>query len=608
MPSAESSPPNPPLHWTRDAARTFRLVVQAHPAAALGILCVTLVEGLMPIAQAWVGKLIVDGVVAGMQNAQPAAESFRAVLPWLAIELALVTLGAIFGQTQALLRRMLDARVRHRVAALIIRKALALDVSFFEDPEFYDMLQNATRQADWRAPKLVIGCLDGLRRTITLLSFATLLFTFSPIITLILFGAAVPAFLAQQRFAELDHGIESGRAAARRHNMYYEFLLTENASVKEVKIFGLGEPLLARYLEFFQRWYREDSARATRRSVFSILFGLITTGAYYGAYAWIVYLAVARRVTVGEMTMYLALFSQSQGAFSGLLREWNALYENSLFMRNLYRLLDVAPRVPPPATPQPLPAKIVQGIEFERVSFRYPSRDKDALTDVSLCIRPGEKLALVGPNGAGKSTFIKLLTGLYQPTAGRILVDGVDLREFTPEEYRAKIGVMFQDFVEYSATLAENIAFGKIDALHDLEAIRRAARKGGADDVVASLPHGYDTVLGYWETDATTLSGGQWQKIALARAFMRDAEILIFDEPTSALDADRELDLFQRFRALTTGRIAVLISHRFSTVRIADRIAVLEGGRLVELGTHDELLATPRTYARMFHAQAEGYR
>jgi ATP-binding cassette subfamily B protein len=598
--------------WLRDAVRTFRLVWQAHPRATAGILLVTIVEGLLPVAQAWIAKLIIDGVVDAIRHAVPVGEGFAQVLPWLIAELILVTVSTFVGQAKLLLRRMIDAKVRTRVCESILRKTLSLDVAYFEDAAFYDRLQNAIRQSDLRAPALVMAGLDAMRRLLTLLSFAALLVAFSPLITLILFGAAVPAFLAQRRFAELEHGVEAERARERRQNTYYEFLLTEKSSVNEVKVFGLGETLLARYLHFFAKWYREDTARMWRRSLLSMAFGLGTSLAYYGAYAWIVYAAVGQRVTIGEMTLYLALFSQSQTLFSALLDEGNAVYENALFMRNLYHLLDLVPQLQEVGAPRsdlkPKAATPWHGWEMEDVSFRYPSRDSDALSHISLKIPAGEKLAIVGPNGAGKSTLIKLLTGLYTPTAGRILLDGIDIRELDPDAYRAKIGIVFQDFVKYSTTLRENIGFGQISALDDLTRIQQAAAKAGADEVVASLPDGYETMLGYWNDTATSLSGGQWQRIAIARAFMRDAELLIFDEPTSALDADREFELFQRFRTLTTGRTSVLISHRFSTVRTADRIAVIANGQLVELGTHEELLATPNTYARMFHLQAEGYR
>jgi len=389
---------------------------------------------------------------------------------------------------------------------------------------------------------------------------------------------------------------------------YFEYLLTDIFSVKEVKLFGLGEPLLKRYSDLFWKFFEEDEVMARKRSLQSLLFGLLSSVAYYGMYAWVVVRAIEQTITLGSMTLYLSLFRQSQGTFQGLLNNLNQLYESSLFMSNLYGFLAMTPRVPLAANPKPMPKTIREGIEFRDVSFKYPNRDTWALRHVSLKIGAGEKLALVGANGAGKTTFIKLLTRLYDPDEGQILLDGIDLRDFDLNELRDHIGVIFQDFVHYNATAKENIGFGQIKALEDQPRIDSAAERGGASEVVEALPQKYETMLGHWFERGNDLSGGQWQKMALGRAFMRDAEVLVLDEPTSALDAEREYEIFQRFRDLTAGRIAILISHRFSTVRMADRIAVIEGGELTELGTHQELLAHDGTYARLFNMQAEGYR
>ncbi len=590
--------------------KSFQLVFKAHPPATIAIAIVALITAFLPVAQAWVGKLIVDGVVDAIKQ-QPkmtAMEGFYSVMPWLLIELGLFTMSSVLGQVRSLIERMLSARIRHEIQTRIMRKAMTLDLQFFEDSEFYDMLRNATIQADWRALDIMRTGFGVVQGGITLASFVVMLFAFNPIITLILFGAAIPAFLAQKRFSELDYSLHTGRATKLRLMGYYESLLTDNTSVKEVKLFGLGEPILKRYLDLFWQFYHEDTSLNKRRSIYSLLFGLLASVAYYGAYGWIVYSAIGGMITLGGMTLYLSLFTQSQGAFSALLSSFNELYENTLFMSNLFNYLNIQPRVPASTDPKPMPKAITQGIEFRNVSFKYPQRDQPAIKNVSLTIRPGEKIALVGANGAGKTTFIKLLTRLYDPTEGQILLDGVDLREYDFNELREKIGVVLQDFVEYNASARENIGFGKIDALEDQLRIEMAAAKGGADEVVAVLPKGYDTMLGYMADEGTNLSGGQWQKIALARAFMRDADILVLDEPTSALDAEREYELFKRFRDLTEGRISLLISHRFSTVRIADRIAVLNNGELLELGTHQELLKAEGTYAKLFNMQAEGYR
>jgi ATP-binding cassette subfamily B protein len=335
---------------------------------------------------------------------------------------------------------------------------------------------------------------------------------------------------------------------------------------------------------------------------------MLASLSYYLSYAWIILRTIAGAITLGDMTKYLTVFRQSQGTFQALFFGLSELYENSLFMSNLYSFLDLEPQMPPSANLRPMPTTIRQGIEFRDVSFRYPGRKEWALHRVNLTLQPGEKLALVGGNGAGKTTLIKLLTRLYDPTEGQILLDGVDLRDYDLAEWRAKIGVIFQDFVRYHLSASENVGLGQIDKLADRERILEASRKGGADPVLTALPDGYDTVLGKWFKDGHDLSGGEWQKVALSRAFMRDAEVLVLDEPTSALDAEQEYQIFQRFRALTSGKIAVLISHRFSTVRMADRIAVIENGGISELGSHQELMAQNGTYAHLFNIQAQGYR
>ncbi len=593
---------------TANLVRAFGLIWQAHRSGTVGMAVVTLIGAALPAAQAWAGKLIVDGVVNGIGARLTIEQALPSVLPYLVFEFVLIMLSAILTQARTLIEHVLHARLNYSINTLIIRKALSLDLQFFEDSKFYDQLQNARREADWRALSIMNASFLATQNLLTLISFAVLLLAFSPFVALILFVAVLPAFIAQNRFSRLSFRMLSWRAPEARRMNYFEYLLTDIFSVKEVKLFGLGEPLLKRYSDLFWKFFSEDTALARKRSLVSVFFGLLSSVAYYGAYAWIVVRAIARTITLGDMTLYLSLFRQSQGTFQGLLFNLNQLYESSLFMSNLYSFLELTPRVPLALNPKPMPLTITQGIEFRDVSFKYPNREAWALQHVSLQIAPGEKLALVGANGAGKTTFIKLLTRLYDPDEGQILLDGIDLREFDLDELRDRVGVIFQDFVHYNATAKENIGFGQIKALEDQPRIDSAAERGGASEVVDSLPQKYETMLGHWFERGNDLSGGQWQKMALGRAFMREAEVLVLDEPTSALDAEREYEIFQRFRELTAGRIALLISHRFSTVRMADRIAVLEDGRLTELGTHRELLDKAGMYARLFNMQAEGYR
>jgi ATP-binding cassette subfamily B protein len=390
---------------------------------------------------------------------------------------------------------------------------------------------------------------------------------------------------------------------------YLEQLLTLDTNVKEVKLFQLGEPLLARYTKIFRGIFDEDARIARESSIKAVLWGLLATATYYGAYLWIVLITLRGRITLGEMTMYITVFSQSQGTFTGLLDNLNRLYEDGLFLSNLFTFLGIQGgervRVNGGAKRQPDPSR---GIEFRDVWFQYPGRTDWALQGITLSIASQEKLALVGENGAGKTTLIKLLTRLYAPTKGQILFHGIDLNDWDLEELREKTGAIFQDFVRYHLPFGENIGLGSVKDLEDKERIERSAAKSGADVIAESLPKRYDTMLGRWFDSGHELSGGQWQKIALGRAFMRDAEVLILDEPTASLDAEAEYEIFQRFQKLAVGKVVLLVSHRFSTVRQADRIAVIEDGKISELGSHDELIKLGGTYARLFELQAQGYR
>lgn len=596
----------------RDAAvnvqRAFALVWDAHRPSALAMLACTLVGSLLPATQAWVGKLIVDTVVNAINTQAGAMAGLQAALPYLALEFGLFVTQSANGQARRFAEHVLHARINLSLNARIIRKALDLDLTYFENAEYYDKLQNARREADWRSLQIVNGGFYLAQNAITLLSFAGLLFLFSPWLAALLFVATLPAFIAQSKYAELNFRVLSWRAPEARRLYYLEHLLTDYDAVKEVKLFGLGEPLLGRYADLFWKFLREDQAIAQKRSLASLGWGLAATLSYYAAYAWIVWRAVGGEITLGDMTMYLGIARSSQGMFEAIFYGLSDLYENGLFLSNLFAFLALEPQMALAAHPQRAPRRIRQGIEFRDVSFRYEGHDVYALRHVSLTIHPGEKIALVGRNGAGKTTLIKLLTRLYDPTEGQILLDGVDLRDYDLKDLRQRIGVIFQDFVRYHLPAFENVGFGQIEALADRPRIVSAAEKSGAHPVIAALPEGYETSLGRWFAKGRDLSGGEWQKIALARAFMRDCEVIVLDEPTAALDAENELRVFEQFRALTADRMAVLISHRFSTVRMADHIYVLEDGEISEHGTHHDLLARGGTYARLFTLQAESYR
>jgi ATP-binding cassette subfamily B protein len=588
--------------------RAFGLVWQAHPPSAMAMAGCTLVGALLPASQAWIGKLIVDAVVNAINTRADAETGLRVIIPLLVVEFVLVVLHTLNGQVRTLAEHILHARMNLTINTRIIRKALELDLAHFENAEYYDKLQNARREADWRGLQIANGSFFLAQNVLTLVSFGALLLRFSPWLALIVFIATIPAFIAQSQYAELHFRVLSWRAPESRQLTYLEHLLTDYDAVKEIKLFRLGEPLLGRYADLFWKFLKQDQQIAQGRSFASVGWGLLATLSYYGAYAWIVWRAVGGEITLGDMTLYLGIFRSSQNTFEAIFYGLSELYENGLFMSNLFTFLELKPQMLIVTKPIAVPQKISYGIEFQNVSFRYVGQDGWAIKNLNLKIQPGEKIALVGPNGAGKTTLIKLLTRLYDPTEGKILLDGTDLREYDLGELRQRIGVIFQDFVRYHVSAAENIGFGQIEMLADRPRIETAATKSGAHALIASLPEKYETMLGRWFSKGRDLSGGEWQKIALARAFMRDCEILVLDEPTAALDAENEMKVFQQFRELTTDKTAVLISHRFSTVRMADRIFVIDHGGITEQGTHAELLAQSGTYARLFNLQAESYR
>jgi ATP-binding cassette, subfamily B, bacterial len=587
--------------------QAVRFVWRTNRWATVGLGLLTLGGALLPASQAWVGKLIVDGVVASIQSAQD-AEQVRRVFIYLLLELGLFLLSTAFNHGRRLIQQLIQLQLANRIRGEIIAKALTLDLAYFEDSDFYDRLQNARREGGYKPVELINDTFLIVQNSITLISFALLMLRFSPWLVVVLLATSIPSFIAETRYSERGFRLLTRRAPETRQVNYLSRLLTEDTAAKEIKLFNLGATLLNRYTTLFDKFFEEDKSLALRRATAGFALGLIATLGFYGSYAWIVWYTVQGKISLGDMTLYLAIFRQGQSTFQSILSAMGNIYENNLFMANFFEFLCLEPRMKIARQQRKLPRPLRGGIEFREVGFRYPGSEEWALRGVNLIIRPGEKIALVGHNGAGKTTLIKLLSRLYDPTEGSILIDDIDIRDLDPVELQQRIGVIFQDFVRYHLPVRENIGFGQIDAMDDVGRIAAAARKSGAQEVVEELPEGYETMLGRWFHDGHELSLGQWQKIALARAFMRDAEILVLDEPTASVDARTEYEIFQNFKALTEGKMAILISHRFSTVRMADRIAVIEEGRIAELGTHDELLRREGTYAELFSMQAEGYR
>jgi ATP-binding cassette subfamily B protein len=588
--------------------RAFALLWEAAPGGTVGLSAITLTDAAYPAAQAWAAKMILDGVVASIKLGRTPVEGVRAVAPYLILGFALVLAKDVASRGRQLVQNLIDLRLGYLVTGRIVRKALTLEMRWFEDPEFYDKLQNARRQSEYRAMAIVNDGFFALQNALSLISFMAILLVFNPWIALVLCAAAIPTFVVQTRYGRDNFRLQTWRAPETREMNYIEQLLTMDDAVEEVKLFELGETLLKEHGETFWKTFREDAALARARTFYGLLWGTLSMIAYYGAWVWVIRLAVAGTVTLGGMTFYIALFSQSQGVFQGLLSNVANLFENGLFLKNLFDFLDLPGVVARPRVDARPVEDRARGVEFDHVWFRYPKADKWILEDFSLTIKPGEKLALVGENGAGKTTLIKLLTRLYDPERGAVRLNGVDLRDFAPEEIHRRIGAIFQNYVRYQRTLGENVGFGAIERARDLPSVEAAGRKSGADEVAAGLKKGYASRLGRWFDDGHDLSGGQWQKVALGRAFMRDGEVLILDEPTSSLDAEAEAAVFERMKALAEGKTALLVSHRFSTVRMADRIVVMKGGRIEELGSHGDLVARGGTYARLFELQARGYR
>jgi ATP-binding cassette subfamily B protein/ATP-binding cassette subfamily C protein len=583
-------------------------VWEADRGGALQVAAITLVLALLPAAIAWVGKLIVDGVVLAARTGLETDREHVLVLVVAEAGLMAAQMGA--SRFLSLRRELLRGALGNRVNERILEKALTLELRHFEDADTYDRMQNARREASSRPLSLVMQVFAIGQNAVTLAALSGLLFRLSPVSVLVVVAASVPAFLAEARLSGESFRLWTWRAPEGRRLNYLEWILTRDSHVKEVKLFGLGPLMLERYRALFRKFFDEDRRLARRRLRAGLGFGLLSLAAFYAMYALIAGRAATGSITLGDLTLYIAVFRQGQGAVQQILAGVGGLYEDSLFMSNLFDYLSIptggeAPRGSTPLAP---PRGRPGAIELRNVSFRYPGRDAWALRDVSLVVAPGEKLGLVGENGAGKSTLVKLLLRLYDPTEGEIRYGGVDLRDMDPRELRERIGAVFQDFVRYQFTAAENVGLGSPALLDDRARIEDAARRGGAAPVIEALPRGYDTVLGGWFEAGHELSSGQWQKLAVARAFMReDAEVLIFDEPTAAIDAEGEHELFERFQALASDRTAIVISHRFSTVRVADRIAVLHGGRLEELGSHRALVERGGRYAHLFNLQAKGY-
>ena len=608
------------------------MVWRTHRGYASAMLVLRVLRSFVPLATLWVGKLVIDQVIAMREAATP---DWTRLWELVALEIAIVVAGEALARASQLAESLLGDLFSNRISVRLMEHAATLDLAQFEDPEFYDHLDRARRQTVGR-----IGLLTQLlamgQDVLTLLSLGGALVAYNPWLLLLLALSVVPGFLGETHFAALGYSLLFRRTPERRQLDYLRFVGASDRHAKEVQMFGLAGWLAERYRVLADRFYEENKELSVRRAWVSTGLSLFGTAGYYGAFATILAQAVRGAISVGTLTFLAGAFARSRDLVQRLLTGANGVFEQSLYLRDLFVFFEMRPTIVSGARRLPVPSPIREGLVFDDVGFRYPGSDRWAVRHVSFTLRPGERVALVGENGAGKTTITKLVARLYDPSEGRILLDGVDLREYDLQALREAIGVIFQDFVRYDMRLDENIGVGRITGARGYldadggaapgtaaskaataaaregqdvpESIADAAERSLAASLLPRLPAGYRQMLGRRFEEGIDLSGGEWQKVALARAYMRDAQLLILDEPTAALDARAEFEVFQRFSALMRGRMAILISHRFSTVRMADRILVLEHGRIIEEGTHDTLMERGGLYAELFAMQAAGYK
>jgi len=588
----------------RNVRPLLRMVWETSPPLVVTTGLLRLVRALLPAAMLWVSKLILDAVVGRITRGNG---SLAAIWKLVALELGLAIASDVLGRVNTLCDSLLGDRFTNRVSVRLMEHASRLDLASFEDPVFYDKLERARRQTTGRLG-LLAALLNLGQDFISLVSLSGLLIVFSPWLMLLLVAAVIPAFLGETHFTTLAYSVLYRWTPQRRLLDYLRLLGASAQSAKEVKMFGLGDYLARRYQRLAEEIDDENKHLAIRRALAGSALNLISTGGYYGAYAVVLVRTLTGSISIGSFTLLTGAFSRSRAYIERLLSGFNDISEQAMFLKDLFEFFEMEPTIRPSPNSIPAPRPIREGFEFRNAGFAYPGSDRMVVEHINFRLHPGEKVALIGENGAGKTTLVKLLARLYDPTDGQILLDGVDLREYNVEDLRHEIGVIFQDYLRYDLLVRENIGFGRLESLADMGEIEQAARKSLAKGVIDRLPEGYDQMVGRRFEKGVDLSGGEWQKVALARAYMRDAQLLILDEPTATLDARAEYEVFQRFADLTRGRMAVLISHRFSTVRMADRILVLADGAVREQGTHDQLVALGGRYAELFELQAAGYR
>ncbi|MFY7908519.1 MAG: ABC transporter ATP-binding protein [Emticicia sp.] len=582
----------------------LREVYQTSPALAIGNMLLRLMRSAIPISILYLGKLIIDEVLVLSMSK---SDNFTHIYLLIAAELSLMILSDLLSRGISLTDSLLGDLFANRTSIKLMKHAVSLDLSQFENATFYDKLERARQQTNGRTVLLSQILVQG-QDAITMGLLLVGLVTFNPWLIVLLLVSVIPSFIGEWHFNAKSYSLQRGWTPQRRELDYYRFIGASDETAKEVKLFGLSDFIIGRFRNLSDRYFKENKKLAIERASWGCLLVAIGTLGYFGAYTLIILETVKGIVTIGSLTFLAGSFRQLKSLLEGILGRFTSISQGALYLNDLFEFYQIEPQIVSPVQPKTFPDPIREGFKFENVGFKYPNSDKWANRNLNFELKVGEKLALVGENGSGKTTLVKLLARLYDPDEGRILLDGVDLKEYNLVELREHIGVIFQDFQKFNFTAGDNIAVGDIESREELPEIERAAHQSLADTVIEKLPLKYDQPLGRKFSKGIELSGGEWQKVALARAYLREADVLILDEPTAALDARAEYEVFRRFAELTKGKTAILISHRFSTVRMADRILVLDKGNLLEIGTHEELLIKNGRYAELFYLQAEGYK